>query len=161
MPIKVGDRLPNVTFRIKTADGIKPKTTDDVFKAKKVALFGVPGAFTPTCSSIHMPSFVNNAAAFKAKGVDTIAVVSVNDAFVMDAWKTASKAEGKVEFLADGNAEFAKGIDLALDASGNGLGTRVRRFSMLVDDGVVKTLNIEEVPSKCELTSGQALLDQV
>ena len=161
MPIKVGDRLPSTTFRIKTAEGIKPKTTDDIFKGKKVALFGVPGAFTPTCSNLHMPSFVNNVANFKAKGVDSIAVVSVNDAFVMDAWKTASKADGKVDFLADGNAEFAKGIDLALDASGNGLGTRVKRFSMLVDDGVVKALNIEEAPGKCELTSGDALLKQI
>ena len=160
MPIKVGDRVPNATFRVKTAEGIKPKTTDDVFKGKKVALFGVPGAFTPTCSNLHMPSFVKNVGNFKSKGVDTVAVVSVNDAFVMDAWKTASKADG-IDFLADGNAEFAKGIDLALDASGNGLGTRVKRFSMVVDNGVVKAINIEEAPGKCELTSGDALLKQI
>lgn len=161
MPIKVGDRLPNATFRVKMPDGVKPKTTDDVFKGKKVALFGVPGAFTPTCSNLHMPSFLNNVDKFKSKGVDTVAVVAVNDAFVMDAWKNANKAEGKIDFLADGNAEFAKGIDLALDASGNGLGTRVKRFSMLVDDGVVKAINVEEAPGKCDLTSGDALLKQV
>jgi peroxiredoxin len=161
MPIKVGDRLPNATFRMMTAEGPKPKTIDDIFKGKKVALFGLPGAFTPTCNSLHMPSFVNNAAAFKAKGVDAIAVTSVNDVFVMEAWKKASNAAGKIEFLADGNGEFAKAIDMAFDGSGNGLGTRSRRYSMLVEDGVVKKLNIEEAAGKCELTSGQALLQQI
>jgi peroxiredoxin len=161
MPIKVGDKLPNVTFRVMTAEGPKPKTTDDIFKGKKVALFAVPGAFTPTCSNLHMPSFINNAAAFKAKGVATIAVTGVNDAFVMEAWKKATGADGKVDFLADGNADFAKAIDMTLDASGNGLGIRSKRYSMLVDDGVVKKLNIEEAPGKCELTNGQTLLAQV
>jgi peroxiredoxin len=162
MPIKVGDKLPNSTFRVMTAEGPnKPKTTDDIFKGKKVALFAVPGAFTPTCSNMHMPSFVNNAAAFKAKGIDTIAVTAVNDAFVMEAWKKATGAEGKIEFLADGNGEFAKAIDMAFDGSGNGLATRSKRYSMLVEDGVVKTLNIEEAPGKCDVSGGQALLGQI
>jgi peroxiredoxin len=161
MPIKVGDKLPNATFRVMTADGPKPKTTDDVFKGKKVALFAVPGAFTPTCSNLHMPSFVNNAAAIKAKGVDTIAVVAVNDVFVLEAWKKASNAEGKVDFLSDGNAEFTKAIDMTFDGSGVGLGTRSRRYSMLVENGVVKTLNIEEGPGKCDVSGGQALLGQL
>jgi glutaredoxin/glutathione-dependent peroxiredoxin len=161
MPIKVGDKVPNATFRVMTAEGPKPKTTDEVFKGKKVALFGVPGAFTPTCSNLHMPSFLNNIDAFKGKGVDTVAVTGVNDVFVMEAWKKATGADGKIDFLADGNGEFAKGIDLAFDGSAAGLGTRVKRFSMLVDDGVVKAVHVEDAPGKCELTSGQALLKDV
>src|SRR5688572_10376508 len=121
MPIKVGDRLPNSTFRVMTADGPKPKTTDEIFKGKKIVLFAVPGAFTPTCHRNHLPGFVKNADAIKAKGVDGIAVTAVNDAFVMDAWKKASDADGHVDFLSDGSAEFAKAIGLELDASGNGL----------------------------------------
>jgi peroxiredoxin len=162
MPIKVGDKLPNATFRVTTSEGPnKPKTTDDIFKGKKVALFAVPGAFTPTCTNMHMPSFVNNAAAFKAKGVDTIAVTAVNDAFVMEAWKKSTGAEGKIEFLSDGNGEFAKAIDMAFDGSGNGLATRSKRYSMLVEDGVVKTLNVEDAPGKCDISGGQALLGQI
>jgi peroxiredoxin len=162
MPIKVGDKLPNATFRVTTAEGPnKPKTTDDIFKGKKVALFAVPGAFTPTCTNMHMPSFVNNAAAFKAKGIDTIAVTAVNDAFVLEAWKKSTGAEGKIEFLADGIGEFAKAIDMAFDGSGNGLATRSKRYSMLVEDGVVKTLNVEEAPGKCDVSGGQALLGQI
>jgi len=161
MAIKVGDRLPNATFRVMTTEGPRPKTTDDVFKGKKVALFAVPGAFTPTCSNLHMPSFLNNVDAIKAKGVHTIAVTGVNDVFVMEAWKKATGADGKIEFLADGNGEFAKGVGMDFDGSGNGLGVRSKRYSMLVDDGVVKVVNVEDAPGKCELTSGQALLKQI
>src|SRR3954471_4869332 len=161
MPIKVGDKLPNTTFRVMTAEGPKPKTTDEVFKGKKVALFAVPGAFTPTCSNLHMPSFLNNIDAFKAKGIDTVAVTAVNDAFVMKAWADKTGGDGKIDFLADGSAEFAKGIDMTLDASGNGLGIRSKRYSMLVDDGIVKQINIEEAPGKCEVSGGQALLGQI
>lgn len=158
MPIKVGDAIPNSRFRVTTAEGPTWKTTDEIFKGKKVVLFGVPGAFTGTCHKSHLPGFIQNAAAIKAKGVDTIAVTAVNDHFVMDAWKDASGAEGKVEFLADGNAEFAKAIDLAFDASGNGLGTRSRRYCMVVQDGVVKTLNIEEAPGKVDISSAENIL---
>jgi len=161
MPIKVGDKLPAATFRVMTAEGPKPKTTDDIFKGKKVALFAVPGAFTPTCNNLHMPSFLNNAAAFKAKGVDAIAVTGVNDVFVMEAWKKSTGADGKIDFLADGNADFAKAIDMTLDASGNGLGIRSKRYSMLVEDGVVKKLNVEDAPGKCDISGGQALLAQI
>ena len=161
MPIKVGDKLPNATFRVMTAEGPKPKTTDDIFKGKKVVLFAVPGAFTPTCTKLHLPSYVDNAGAIKGKGIDTIAVTGVNDVFVMEAWKKSSGADGKVEFLADGNAEFAKAIDMAFDGSGNGLVTRSKRYSMLVEDGVVKKLNIEEAPGKCDVSGGQALLGQL
>ena len=162
MPIKVGDKLPNATFRVMTADGPnKPKTTEEIFKGKKVALFAVPGAFTPTCNNLHIPSFLNNAAAFKAKGVDTIAVTAINDAFVMEAWKKATGSEGKIDFLADGNGEFAKAVDMAFDGAGAGLGTRSKRYSMLVEDGVVKKLDIEDAPGKCDISGGQALLAQI
>ena len=160
MTIKVGDRLPNATFTTMTADGPKPQTTDDIFKGKKVALFAVPGAFTGTCHKMHVPSITQNADAIKAKGVNTIAVTSVNDIFVMDAWKKATAAD-KVEFLADGNGEFAKAIDLTFDGSGNGLGTRSKRYAMLVEDGVVKKLNVEEAPGKVEVSGGDALLKQL
>jgi peroxiredoxin len=159
MPIKVGDRLPNAKFRVTTAEGPAWKTTDDIFKGKKVALFAVPGAFTGTCHRQHVPSILQNFDAIKAKGVDTIAVTAVNDASVMDAWKKATGAE-KVEFLADGSAEFAKAVDLSLDLSGNGMGTRPKRYSMLVDDGVVKSLNVDE-PGKFEVSSGEALVKQI
>jgi peroxiredoxin len=160
MSIKVGDRLPAAKFRVMTPEGPAWKTTDDVFKGKKVALFAVPGAYTGTCHKMHMPSIVQNADALKAKGVDTIAVTAVNDIFVMDAWKKASAAD-KVDVLADGNGDFAKAIELAFDGSGNGMGTRSRRYSMLVDDGVVKKLNIEEAPGKVEVSGGDALLKQL
>ena len=160
MAIKVGDRLPEAKFRVMTAEGPGWKTTDEVFKGKKVVLFAVPGAFTPTCHKNHLPGFVQNADAIKAKGVATIAVTSVNDVFVMDAWQKSTAAD-KAEFLADGNGEFAKAIDLAFDASANGLGTRSRRYSMLVEDGVVKKLNIEEAPGKVEVSGGDALLKQL
>ena len=161
MPINVGDKLPNATFRVMTAEGPKPRTTDEVFKGRKVALFGVPGAFTPTCNNLHLPSFLNNAAAFKQKGIDAVAVTAVNDVFVMTNWQKATGAEGKIDFLADGNGEFAKAIDMAFDGSGAGLGTRSKRYSMLVDDGVVKTINVEDAPGKCDLSGGQALLGQI
>jgi glutaredoxin/glutathione-dependent peroxiredoxin len=160
MSIKVGERLPLAKFRVMTAEGPAWKSTDDIFKGKKVALFAVPGAFTSTCHKMHVPSIVQNADALKAKGVNTVAVTSVNDVFVMDAWQKASGADN-VEFLADGNGEFAKAIDLTLDASGNGLGLRSKRYAMLVDDGVVKKLNIEEAPGKVEVSGGDALVKQL
>ena len=160
MPIKVGDRLPEAKFRVMTSEGPAWKSTDEVFKGKKVALFSVPGAFTGTCHKMHVPSITQNADAIKAKGIDTIAVVSVNDVFVMDSWKKATAAD-KVDFLADGNGEFAKAIDLTFDGSGNGLGTRSKRYAMLVEDGVVKKLNIEEAPGKVEVSGGDALLKQL
>jgi glutaredoxin/glutathione-dependent peroxiredoxin len=161
MPIKVGDRVPNATFRVMTSEGPRPKTSDDIFKGKKVALFAVPGAFTPTCNNLHMPSFLKNIDAIKAKGVATVAVTGVNDVFVMEAWKKATGADGKIDFLADGNGEFAKAIDMAFDGSGNGLGTRSKRYSMLVDDGVVKQLNVEDAPGKCDISGGDTLLKQL
>jgi peroxiredoxin len=161
MPIKVGDRIPESKFRVMGPEGPAWKTTDEVFKGKKVALFAVPGAFTPTCNNVHMPSFLNNVDAFKGKGIDTVAVTGVNDIFVMEQWKKSTGAAGKIEFLADGNGDFAKAVDMTMDGSGGGLGTRSKRYSMLVDDGVVKAFNVEEAPGKCELTSGDKLLGQI
>ena len=161
MPIKVGDRIPEAKFRVMSESGPAVKTTDEVFKGKKVVLFAVPGAFTPTCHNNHLPGFLKNADAIKAKGVDTIAVTGVNDVFVMDAWKKATGAEGKIEFLADGNGDFAKAIDLALDASGVGLGLRSRRYAMLVEDGMVKKLSVESEPGKAEVSSAENLLKQM
>ena len=161
MPIKVGDHLPNAKFRVGTPEGPAWKTTDEIFKGKKVALFAVPGAFTGTCHKMHVPSIVQNAGALKAKGIDTIAVTAVNDVFVMTEWKKASGAEGKIEFLADGNGDFAKAIDLTMDGSAGGLGQRSKRYAMLVDNGVVAKLNVEEAPGKAETSSAEALLKQM
>lgn len=161
MAIKVGDRIPEGKFRVMTAEGPGWKSTDEVFKGKKVVLFAVPGAFTPTCHKNHLPGFVKNADAIKAKGVDAIAVTSVNDVFVMAEWQKASDAEGKIDFLADGNADFAKALDLTMDGSAGGLGLRSQRFSMLVEDGVVKSLNIEDAPGKAEISGADALLRQL
>jgi peroxiredoxin len=161
MPIKVGDRLPEAKFRVMGSEGPAWKTTDEVFKGKKVALFAVPGAYTGTCHKMHMPSIVQNADAIKGKGVNTIAVTAVNDVFVMSAWKRDTDPDGKVDFLADGNGEFAKALDMTFDGSGNGLGTRSKRYAMLVEDGVVKKLNVEEAPGKVDVSGGDALLKQL
>jgi peroxiredoxin len=156
--IKVGDRLPNATFMTMTPDGPKPKTTDELFKGKKVVLFAVPGAFTPTCHKNHLPGFLTNADKIKQKGIDTIAVTGVNDVFVMDAWKKNTGAEGKIEFLADGAAKFANAIGLSVDLGERGLGTRSQRYAMVVDDGVVKTLNVEDAPGKADISGAENLL---
>jgi len=161
MAIKVGDTLPSATFRVMTADGPKPKTSDEVFKGKKVALFAVPGAFTPTCNNLHLPGFLKNLDAFKAKGVDAVAVISVNDPFVMKEWAKASGADGKIDFLADGNAEFTKAVGMDFDGAGAGLGVRSKRYSMFVDNGTVKQLNVEDAPGKCDISGGEALLGQI
>jgi peroxiredoxin len=157
MAIKVGDRVPNATFTVMTAEGPKPRTSDEIFKGKKVVLFAVPGAFTPTCHKNHMPGFVKNADAIKAKGISTIAVTGVNDVFVMDAWKKASGGDA-IEFLADGSGNFAKALGLTADLTERGLGVRSQRYAMVVDDGVVKTLNIEDAPGKAEVSSADNLL---
>lgn len=160
MTIKVGDRLPEATFMTMTADGPAPVSTSDVFAGKTVALFSVPGAFTPTCSAKHLPGFVENAAAIKGKGVDTIACMSVNDVFVMGAWGADQKAGEDVVMLADGNAEFAKAVGLEFDGSGFGMGVRSQRFSMLVKDGVVAELNVE-APGEFKVSSADHILGQL
>jgi peroxiredoxin len=158
--IKVGDRIPSVKLRQVTESGVQEITSDDFFKGRRVALFAVPGAFTSTCSAKHLPSFANNADAFKGKGVNAVACVSVNDAAVMRAWGDHSKSGGKVTMLADGNADFARAVGLDADMSKNGMGVRSRRYSMLVDDGVVKQLNLEE-PGAFGVSSGDHLLTQI
>jgi peroxiredoxin len=156
--IKTGDRLPDATFHIMTGDGPGTVSTADVFGGKTVVMFAVPGAFTPTCHMNHLPGFVENADALKAKGVDEIAVTAVNDVFVMQAWKDASGAGDAIQFLADGNGSFADAIDLTLDGSGFGLGTRSQRYAMLVRDGVVEILNVEDVASSADQSSAASLL---
>lgn len=143
--IAVGDKLPDAKFKYFDADGnMKEIGSDELFKGKKVVLFAVPGAFTPTCSSKHLPGFVEKAEEIKSKGVDTLACVSVNDAFVMDAWGKTVGAGDKIMMLADGNAQFTKAIGVELDLADKGLGLRSRRYALLADDGVVKVLNLEE-----------------
>lgn len=161
MTIKVGDKLPQATFRVMTADGPAPKTTDDLFKGRKVVFFAVPGAFTPTCHKNHLPGYLDKAGEIKAKGVDAILATSTNDVFVLDAWAKASNATGTIEFLSDGNADFAKEIGLSMDGSGFGMGTRSRRYSMLVEDGVVKALNVEEAAGKADLSGAETMLGQL
>jgi glutaredoxin/glutathione-dependent peroxiredoxin len=155
--IKVGDRIPSVKLKHMTADGPKDMTTDELFKGKKVVLFALPGAFTPTCSAKHLPGFVTKAGELKAKGVDTVACLSVNDAFVMNAWGKDQKVENKVLMLADGNGDFTRAVGLEMDGTGYGMGKRSRRYAMVVQDGVVKTLNVEN-PGAFEVSSAEAVL---
>jgi peroxiredoxin len=157
MAIKVGDKIPQVKLKMATAEGIKDVSTQEIFGGKKVVLFALPGAFTPTCSAKHLPGFIERAAEIRAKGVDTIACLSVNDAFVMDAWGKAQGAGGKVLMLADGNGEFSKAVGLAFDGSGFGMGTRSQRYALVAVDGVVKHLAVEQ-PMKFEVSSAEAVL---
>jgi peroxiredoxin len=158
MTIQVGEKLPEATFKTMTAEGPKEVGTDALFSGKTVVLFAVPGAFTPTCHRNHLPGFLENAEAIKAKGVDEIAVVSVNDVFVMDAWAKATGADGKIVFLADGSADFARKVGLVMDASGFGMGLRSKRYAMVVKDGVVSVLNIEEAPGQATVSGAAAVL---
>lgn len=161
MTIKIGDHLPQATFRVSTPDGPAAKTTDDLFKGRKVALVAVPGAFTPTCDRNHLPGYVQHADEIKAQGLDAILVTSTNDVFVLKAWSTSAGADGKVEMIADGNGDFAKALGLSFDGSGFGLGVRSQRYSMLVDDGVVKAVNVEEGPGKADISGAEAFLKQM
>jgi len=160
MSIKVGDKLPKVTFMKATSDGPQPVDSEDYFKGRKVALFSVPGAFTPTCSARHLPSYVDKAGDLKAKGIDEIASTAVNDAFVMGAWAKSADASDKVTMLADGNGDFVKAIGLEMDGSKFGMGSRGQRFSMVVDDGVVSQLNVEE-PGAYSVSSAEHMLEQL
>lgn len=161
MTIEAGDKLPQATFRVMTPDGPAAKTTDEIFKGRKVVLFGVPGAFTPTCHRNHLPGFLAKAGEIKAKGVDAIAVTGVNDVFVMDAWAKSTGGQGQIEFLSDGNGDFARAVGLSLDGSGFGLGLRSQRYAMVVDDGVVTVLNVEDAPSKADVSSAEKLLEEL
>jgi len=159
MTIQVGDRLPDVPLTIATPEGPQATTTSDYFAGKRVALFAVPGAYTPTCSARHLPSFVEKAQELKGKGVDEIACTSVNDAFVMGAWNQAQGSED-ITMIADGNGLFAKAVGLEMDASKFGMGQRSQRYSMVVNDGVVEQLNVE-APGEYRASSAEHMLDQL
>jgi len=160
MTVKVGDKLPSATFMTPGADGPQAITSDEVFKGKRVVLFAVPGAFTPTCSARHLPGFKDHAAEIKAKGVDAIACVSVNDVFVMKAWAKDQGIADEVLMLADGNGDFAKAVGLELDGSKFGMGPRSQRYSMVVKDGVVEQLNVEE-GGQFEVSSADYMLSHL
>ena len=160
MTIKVGDKLPQATFTVMGPDGPKPMSSDELFGGKTVALFAVPGAFTPTCSAKHLPGFKQKAAEFRAKGVDAIACVSVNDVFVMNAWGKDQGVGEDVLMLADGNGDFTKAIGLELDGSRFGMGPRSQRYSMIVKDGVVKELNVEQ-GGEFRVSSAEYMLEQL
>jgi peroxiredoxin len=159
MTIKVGERLPDVPLTIATADGPQATTSREYFKGKRVALFAVPGAFTPTCSARHLPSYVDKARDLKGKGVDEIACISVNDAFVMAAWNERDGSQD-ITMLADGNGAFTDAVGLAMDGSKFGMGQRSQRYSMIVDDGIVEQLNIE-APGEYRASSAEHMLDQL
>ncbi len=158
MTINVGDRIPSVTLKQLTSEGVKEFTTDEIFRGKRMILIAVPGAFTPACSQRHLPGYVDKASDIKAKGIDEIACVAVNDAFVMGAWSKDQKAEGKVRMLADGSGDFTRALGLDLDLSKGGLGIRSKRYSMLVEDGVVKSLNVEQQPGQVDISGAEAML---
>lgn len=158
MAIQVGDKLPAVNLKRLTGEGIKDVALGELTAGRKVVIFAVPGAFTPTCSEQHLPGFVAHAAAIRAKGVDQIICVAVNDPFVLSAWEKATGTDGAVEVLSDGNGELTRAIGLDFDASAFGLGTRSKRYAMVAEDGVVKTLLIEDVPVQAEASSAKALL---
>jgi peroxiredoxin len=160
MTVKVGDKVPSATLMEMQDGGPKPVKTDDLFAGKKVVLFALPGAFTPTCSAKHLPGFVQNFDALKAKGVDEIACLSVNDAFVMGAWGKDQKTDGKVRMLADGNGDFTRAMGLELDAGRFGMGKRSQRYAMVVDNGVVRELNVEE-GGAFSVSSAEHVLNQL
>ena len=159
MSIQVGEKVPNVPLSIATGDGPQPTTSEEYFAGKKVALFAVPGAFTPTCSARHLPSYVDKAGDLRSKGIDEIACISVNDPFVMAAW---GKADGSsdVTMIADGNGEFAEAVGLGMDGSKFGMGKRSQRYSMVVNDGVVEQVNVE-APGEYKASSAETMLEQL
>ena len=160
MTIQVGDSLPQATFRIMTAEGPVAKTTDDLFKGRKVVLVAVPGAFTPTCHRNHLPGYVEKLSEIKAKGVDAVLVTAVNDVFVMDAWGKHSNVGDNVLMLADGNGEYAKALGLEMDGRGFGMGTRGQRFAIVVKDGVAKDVEIE-APKEFKVSAAEYILGKL
>ena len=160
MAIEAGQKVPDVKLKAATRDGIRDVTTGELFAGKKTVLFAVPGAFTPTCSARHLPGFVDKAGDFRAKGIDQIVCVSVNDAFVMDAWGKDRGAGDKVVMVADGNAAFTDAMGLAMDGTGYGMGKRSQRYAALIEDGVLKALHVEQ-PGKFEVSSAEAVLGKL
>ena len=161
MAIKVGDSLPETTFTVMGPEGPKPMTTAEVFAGRKVALFAVPGAYTPTCHKTHMPGFVERAAELKAKGCDAIACTAVNDVFVLNNWAKDTGADGKITMLADGSADFARKIGLEIDLTQRGLGVRSKRYAMMVDNGKVTVLNVEDAPPQVDKSSAAKLCSAI
>jgi peroxiredoxin len=161
MTISVGQKLPASSFKIVKADGADNATTDEIFAGKTVVLFGVPGAFTPTCSNSHLPGFLENHDAILGKGADTIAVVAVNDHHVMRAWAKFSGGEGKLLFIADGNGEFTRAIGMETDMTKSGLGFRTKRFSMIVENGIVTAFNTDDAPGQAVVTGAARILEQL
>jgi glutaredoxin/glutathione-dependent peroxiredoxin len=161
MTIKVGDRIPDGKFTVMGAEGPATRTTAEVFNGRKVALFAVPGAYTPTCHKNHMPGFVDRVGELKAKGIDAVACTAVNDIFVFNNWADETGATGKIEMLADGSGDFARALGLQIDLSGFGLGERSKRYAMLVDNGVVKVLNIDESPPVHDKSSAETLCSMI
>lgn len=157
MTVSVGDRIPSTKIKTMTSDGMSEVDTGDYFAGKKVVMFAVPGAFTPTCSAKHLPGFVENAAELKGKGVDEIACISVNDAFVMDAWGKSQNASSDVTMLADGNGDFTKAMGLEMDGSGFGLGTRSQRYALVAENGTITTLNVEQ-PGAFDVSRAEAII---
>ena len=160
MPIQIGDRIPDVTLRTIAAGRDREVSTDELFRGKRAVLFAVPGAFTPTCSDYHLPGFVEQADAIKARGIDLIACVAVNDHFVMEAWAKAREVGDRILMLADGNGDFARAMGLEMDSSRFGLGTRSRRYAALVEDGVLKAIHIDQ-PGRFEVSSAERMLESL
>jgi len=160
MSLTVGDRVPETEFFIITPEGRKKLSAAEVFKGKKVVLFGLPGAFTGTCHKLHVPSYLLNLDQIKAKNVDTVACLAVNDADVMHAWSKQTGAEGKILFLADGNGDFTRAMGLERDFSASGMGKRSARYSMIVEDGVIKRMNVEDKPG-VNVSGGDTILEQL
>ena len=161
MAIKVGDRLPEATFRVMGPDGINTLTTKEEFGGKRVVLFALPGAFTPTCHLKHLPGFIESADDFKKHGIDKVVCIAVNDPFVLAAWEEKSGGKDKVLFLSDGNAEFTKKIGMDFDGSGFGLGTRSKRYAAFVEDGVIKILNVEDSPAVADASTAAKILESL
>ncbi|WP_373236705.1 peroxiredoxin [Cohaesibacter celericrescens] len=159
--IKIGDKLPEVNFFVMGDDGKEVRTVSEIFSGRKVVLFGLPGAFTPTCHRNHLPGYINSIDGIHALGIDEVAVVAVNDVFVMDAWAKASGGKGHIAFLSDGNAEFARATGLDIDLSAGGMGVRCTRFSMIVDDGTITHFNLEDNPGVAEKSGAVAIIEQL
>ncbi|MBZ8133448.1 peroxiredoxin [Afifella sp. IM 167] len=159
MSLSAGDRIPDATFFVSGESGPEKRTAAEIFNGRKVVLFGVPGAYTPTCQNKHLPGFLEHYDAILAKGVDEIVLVAVNDPFVLKAWAESTGAKGKVSFVSDGNAEFAKAAGLDMDGSGVGLGTRIKRFAAVVDDGTVKTILVEDSPGQADKSSAASIME--
>ncbi|MFA5898673.1 MAG: peroxiredoxin [Hyphomicrobium sp.] len=161
MTIKVGDKLPDAAFTVMTAEGPATKPVSEIFAGKKVALFAIPGAYTPTCQNQHVPGFVDRDGELRAKGIDLIACTAVNDIFVLTQFAKDTSAEGKILMLADGSGDFAKAVGLDIDLSARGLGLRSKRYAMLIDDGVVKVLNVEDIPPQHDKSSAETLCSMI